>query len=133
MDFKDCKDCVNSTDTIYDEYCYCQWFNDYFEKGDSKYTCEEYEQVKYFPHLNDEERNALMVLIYRNIDECLEQDDLQINGRCHYNYIDILKYCSYTSDNQPINRLNVRIDGNKLADNYEQLLRRQIIKAIEEE
>ena len=44
IDMKDCKDCTwCKVETINEGYCYCEWFNDYFLKSDSNWTCEQWE------------------------------------------------------------------------------------------
>ena len=46
IDMKDCKDCTwCKVETINEEYCYCEWFNDYFLKSDSNWTCEQWEEI----------------------------------------------------------------------------------------
>ena len=51
-----------------------------------------------------------------------------MNGDDFNNYIEIFKCCYYTSNNEKINYLNLRIDVNRLSDSYDELLKRNIIK-----
>lgn len=81
-----------------------------------------------FSHLSKEERDVVYDMIYNIINENLERDDLEINGDDFNNYIEIFKCCYYTSNNEKINYLNLRIDGNRLSDSYDELLKRNIIK-----
>lgn len=81
-----------------------------------------------FSHLSKEEKDVVYDMIYNIINENLERDDLEINGDDFNNYIAIFKCCYYTSNNEKINYLNLRIDGNRLSDSYDELLKRNIIK-----
>ena len=39
-----CTDCINcKLETSSDEHCYCEYFNDYFLKSDSKHSCDQWE------------------------------------------------------------------------------------------
>lgn len=41
-----CEDCTNCKKTVYDEYNYCEMYNDYFLKEDKGQICSEFEKME---------------------------------------------------------------------------------------
>ena len=38
-----CEDCINCKNTVYPEYNYCEFYNDYFSKEDKEQICSKFE------------------------------------------------------------------------------------------
>lgn len=66
--------------------------------------------------------------IFDSIDECLEENGLEMSSRSVEDYLEVFDCCKYYANPQDCH--SWRIDGNKLSDSYDDLLKKNVIKLM---